>query len=57
MRDDRGADARNCPEQGSLFVHLTGGRQNLLRDMLVQERLGGANAQVGMEPPPHRIVI
>ena len=54
---DRAAEARNRPRQGSLFVHLTGGRQNLFWDMLVQERLGSANARIGMETPAHRIVM
>ena len=57
LRHNCGADARNRPAHGSLFVHLAGGRQNLFRDMLVQERLGGANARVGMEPPPHHVVM
>ena len=32
-------------------------RQNLFRDMFVQERLGGANTRIGMKPPPHRVVM
>jgi hypothetical protein len=57
LRHGGGAGRRDRLAHGSFFMHLTGGRQNLFRDMLVQERLGGANTRIGMEPPPHRVVM
>ena len=43
--------------QGSFLMHITSGRQDLFRDMLVQERLCSANARVRMETLPHRILM
>ena len=57
VRHGRGAGDRRSPGARALLVHLARGRQDLFRDVLVQERLGGANARVGMEPPPHHIVM
>jgi hypothetical protein len=52
-----GAGARNRAEQRALFVDLTSGRQDLFGDVLVQKRLGGANAGIRMETPAHRVGI
>ena len=57
LRHDGGADRRYCLPHGSFFMPLTGGRQNLFRDMFVQERLGGANTRIGMKSLPHRVVM
>ena len=54
---DRGADDRNRARRRTLFMYLTSGRQNLFRNVLVQERLGGAYARVGMETSPHGIAV
>jgi len=57
LRRRGSADGGNRPEQWSLFVHLAGSGQNLFRDMLVQERLGGANTRIGMKSLPHGVVM
>ena len=57
LRHNGGAGRRYRLPHGSFFMGLADGRQNLFGDMLVQERLGGANTRIGMKPPPHRVVM
>ena len=56
-RGRRRAGDRSHAGRGPLFTRLARGRRNGRRDMLVQQRLGRANARIGMKPRPHHVIV
>src|SRR6186997_3457816 len=57
LRSDGAVEDWNRSRQRALFGYLPGGRQDLFRNMLVQQRLGSADTRVRMEASAHRIVM